>query len=120
MVRELFVVNGDHNSCCRPSYCSYKSLEKSYNLEFWLQYWTIFGLLSVLEHVLSPLVRIIPLYSFFKLLFITWMQIPQTMVRHSERLAASQPSELVLFSQHDHYRHPQESTLIACVSFHFV
>ena len=76
----------DH-SCCRPSYCSYKSLEKTYNLEFWLQYWTVFGLLSVLEYLLFFLVRLVPLFSLFKLAFLIWLQTPQTQVRHSSECA---------------------------------
>ena len=69
-------------SCCRPSYCSYKSLEKTYNLEFWLQYWTVFGLLSVLEYLLFFLVRLVPMFSIFKLALVIWLQAPQTLVRH--------------------------------------
>jgi hypothetical protein len=68
---------------CRPAYSSYKSIEKSSNLEFWLQYWTIFGLLTVIEYFLYFLVRIIPLYAVFKLAFLTWMQLPQSMVCYS-------------------------------------
>lgn len=70
-----------HDSCCRPSYCSYKTVEKSYNLEFWLQYWTVFGLLSVLEYLLFFLSRLIPLFSIFKLAFLIWLQLPQSLVR---------------------------------------
>lgn len=63
-----------------PAYASFKALDsKSYDqAALWLTYWTIFAALTVLESLFFWALKWLSLYYTFKLLFLLWLQAPQT------------------------------------------
>ncbi|CAM9998815.1 unnamed protein product, partial [Chrysoparadoxa australica] len=69
-----------------PAYSSFKSLERTPGLEGkaakeehtqWLTYWLIFSTLSLLETFVEYLLKFIPFYYTFKLLFLVWCFFPE-------------------------------------------
>mmetsp|Transcript_7397 Transcript_7397/g.27159 ORF Transcript_7397/g.27159 Transcript_7397/m.27159 type:complete len:151 (-) Transcript_7397:1190-1642(-) len=63
-----------------PAYRSFKALEakEPEGSATWLTYWLVFSLFSVLECVTDSLISGWTLYFVAKLLFIIWLQLPQT------------------------------------------
>jgi len=65
-----------------PAYATYKTLrrEAGYNEgDFWLMYWVVFGLFTVMENVFDPYFdEGGSVYLLFKCLFLLWAFLPQT------------------------------------------
>ncbi|KAG8834730.1 hypothetical protein FRC17_007454 [Serendipita sp. 399] len=65
-----------------PGYKSYKALSKrnvdEAELERWLMYWSVIGFISAFEYVAEWLISWIPLYYFFKTVFLLFLALPQT------------------------------------------
>ncbi|CEG45878.1 Protein involved in membrane traffic (YOP1/TB2/DP1/HVA22 family) [Plasmopara halstedii] len=64
-----------------PAYASFKALERpesGHDKNYWLTYWIVYGALTSIETVMSPLTCIVPGYNISKTLFLFWMMLPQT------------------------------------------
>jgi len=63
-----------------PAFESLKALEskKGSDDKKWLTYWVVFGLITLLEHIISPVFALVPFYFFIKMIFYIWLYIPQT------------------------------------------
>ena len=64
-----------------PAYWSIKAIESP---EFdddkqWLTYWTIYGLFTLLDKFANIILRIFPFYFIFKIIFLIWCFMPNTM-----------------------------------------
>ena len=64
-----------------PAYWSIKAIESQ---EFdddkqWLTYWAIYGLFTLLDQFANIILRIFPFYFIFKILFLIWCFMPNTM-----------------------------------------
>ncbi|GJQ13752.1 hypothetical protein GpartN1_g5543.t1 [Galdieria partita] len=62
-----------------PAYCTFKTLKRQ---EFdeqtqWLTFWVVYSCFLVLERVADVLLAWIPLYYEWKLLFVSWLVLPQ-------------------------------------------
>ncbi|KAF8717296.1 TB2/DP1, HVA22 family, partial [Rhizoctonia solani] len=65
-----------------PTYASYKTLSKrptqEADLERWLMYWSVMGVVLGIEMVAEWLIRWIPLYYYLKTIFLMYLALPQT------------------------------------------
>jgi len=65
-----------------PAYTSYKTLSKrpasDTDLERWLMYWSVLGVILAVEYVAEWLVRWIPFYWLIKMVFLLYLALPQT------------------------------------------
>eukprot|EP00270_Netrium_digitus_P006338 TRINITY_DN1873_c0_g4_i1.p1 TRINITY_DN1873_c0_g4~~TRINITY_DN1873_c0_g4_i1.p1 ORF type:complete len:153 (+),score=33.86 TRINITY_DN1873_c0_g4_i1:99-557(+) len=63
-----------------PFYASFKALDsKSSDINTqWLTYWIVFSLCNLLEYLLSWALPRLPFFYTAKILFILWLQLPQT------------------------------------------
>ncbi|CAE6467188.1 unnamed protein product [Rhizoctonia solani] len=65
-----------------PTYASYKVLSKrptqESDLERWLMYWSVMGVVVGIEMVAEWLIRWIPLYYYLKTIFLMYLALPQT------------------------------------------
>lgn len=61
-----------------PVYSSFKAVESGEEVEReeWLLYWTVYGSLTLVEHVTDRLIFWFPYYHHVKLLLLIWLQIP--------------------------------------------
>ncbi|KAH7090922.1 TB2/DP1, HVA22 family-domain-containing protein [Auriculariales sp. MPI-PUGE-AT-0066] len=63
-----------------PTYASYKALCRrpadERELERWLMYWSVMGIIVTVEYVGEWAIRWIPLYSVLKLIFLTYLAVP--------------------------------------------
>ena len=64
-----------------PAYWSIKAIEsQEYEEEKqWLTYWAIYGLFTLLDQFASIILRIFPFYFIFKIIFLIWCFMPNTM-----------------------------------------
>ena len=56
-----------------PTLQTLKSLEESKSETDWLQFWTVFGIFTLLEELLYFVFNLIPFYGFFRLLFVIYL-----------------------------------------------
>merc|ERR1711935_829559 len=61
-----------------PSYRSFKAIHSKSQDDNLLMYWIIYGLSIVLEFFFGFILTMIPLYFEMKILFVVWLQLPQT------------------------------------------
>ncbi|CEL53203.1 Receptor expression-enhancing protein 4 OS=Rattus norvegicus GN=Reep4 PE=2 SV=1 [Rhizoctonia solani AG-1 IB] len=65
-----------------PTYASYKTLSKrptqEADLERWLMYWSVMGVVVGIETIAEWLIRWIPLYYYIKTIFLMYLALPQT------------------------------------------
>ena len=64
-----------------PAYWSIKAIEsQEYDDDKqWLTYWAIYGLFTLLDHFANFILRIFPFYFIFKIIFLIWCFMPNTM-----------------------------------------
>ena len=64
-----------------PAYWSIKAIESpEYDDDKqWLTYWAIYGLFTLLDQFASIILRIFPFYFIFKIIFLIWCFMPNTM-----------------------------------------
>ena len=64
-----------------PAYWSIKAIESAEydDDKQWLTYWAIYGLFTLLDHFANFILRIFPFYFIFKILFLIWCFMPNTM-----------------------------------------
>eukprot|EP00271_Cylindrocystis_brebissonii_P004635 TRINITY_DN1640_c0_g1_i1.p2 TRINITY_DN1640_c0_g1~~TRINITY_DN1640_c0_g1_i1.p2 ORF type:complete len:161 (-),score=46.35 TRINITY_DN1640_c0_g1_i1:670-1152(-) len=62
-----------------PSYASFKAIESGGTEDDtqWLTYWVVYSFVHFIEFFFLFILEWVPLYSTIKLLFITWMVLPQ-------------------------------------------
>eukprot|EP00271_Cylindrocystis_brebissonii_P011920 TRINITY_DN29943_c0_g1_i1.p1 TRINITY_DN29943_c0_g1~~TRINITY_DN29943_c0_g1_i1.p1 ORF type:complete len:153 (+),score=20.04 TRINITY_DN29943_c0_g1_i1:660-1118(+) len=67
-------------ACAYPFYASFKALDsKSTDASLhWLAYWAVVAVFTVVEMLLSFLLKWFPLYYTLKICFLLWLQLPQT------------------------------------------
>jgi TB2/DP1, HVA22 family len=68
-----------------PGYFTYRALELQGRLDTWAQYWTVYGVFTFAEWILSVLVHRIPGWVLMKLVFFVWLQHPATQVLRPAR-----------------------------------
>ena len=63
-----------------PAFESLKALETEGGTDDkkWLTYWVIFGLITLGEQILAPILYIVPLYFMLKIAFFVYLFFPQT------------------------------------------
>ena len=59
-----------------PGICTIKALKKNENKKDWLTYWVIYGTFIIIDMFSAIIMKIIPFYFAFKILFLIWMFIP--------------------------------------------
>ena len=64
-----------------PAYWSIKAIESpEYDDDKqWLTYWAIYGLFTILDQFANIILRIFPFYFIFKIIFLIWCFMPNTM-----------------------------------------
>ena len=63
-----------------PAFESLKAVESEEGSDDkkWLTYWVIFGLITLAEHVLAPILYVVPFYFLIKLVFFVYLFLPLT------------------------------------------
>ncbi len=62
-----------------PVFCTIKSIENKTNDDKqWLSYWIVYGIFIVIDMFNAIIVKIIPFYFFFKIVFLLWCVMPNT------------------------------------------
>ena len=64
-----------------PAYWSIKAIESPQydDDKQWLTYWAIYGLFTILDQFANIILRIFPFYFIFKIIFLIWCFMPNTM-----------------------------------------
>ncbi|RWR80033.1 HVA22-like protein e [Cinnamomum micranthum f. kanehirae] len=62
-----------------PLYASIQAIESTSKLddEQWLAYWILYSLLTLVEMVAAPVLKWIPIWYQMKVLFVSWLVLPQ-------------------------------------------
>ena len=63
-----------------PAFMTIKSIEKNNNSEekYWLTYWAVFGFFILIDMFSPIIVKFIPFYLIFKIIFLIWLFLPGT------------------------------------------
>ncbi|KAH0450508.1 hypothetical protein IEQ34_021200 [Dendrobium chrysotoxum] len=79
ILSNLYSIAGPCVMLLYPLYASVEAIESPTKVddEQWLAYWIIYSFLTLFEMVAEPLLSWIPIWYTVKLIFVTWLVLPQ-------------------------------------------